>query len=91
MNDDVDPALIKKKFWSYFKATSNSCRIPETVHYGFKYRSKSVDMANLFNKFFSDQFSSPSKYDIDISYSDADMILISVIVMIHFIICTSIE
>ena len=70
LNDDTDPAMIKKKFWSYFKATSNSCRIPATVFYGFKCRSKSTDMANLFNKYFSDQFSSPSVYDIDINYSN---------------------
>ena len=69
INDD-DPALVKKKFWSFFKATSNSCRIPETVHYGNKFRSKDSDVANLFNKFFSDQFSSPSNYDIAVNFSN---------------------
>ena len=29
INDD-DPAIVKKKFWSYYKSTSNSNRIPET-------------------------------------------------------------
>ena len=69
LNDD-DPALVKKKFWSFFKATSNSCRIPETVNYGNKFRSKDSDVADLFNKFFSDQFSSPSNYDIAVDFSD---------------------
>ena len=69
VNED-DPALIKKKVWSYFKATSNSCRIPETVRYGSKFRSNNFDIGNLFNKYFSDQFSSPSKYDINIDYSN---------------------
>ena len=68
--NDEDPALIKKKFWSFFKSTSNSCRIPETVNYGGRFRSESTDVANLFNKFFSDQFSSPSNYDIDINFED---------------------
>ena len=66
ISNDDDPALIKKKFWSFFKSTSNSCRIPETINYGNRFRSKSFDIANLFNKYFSDQFSGPSKYDIDI-------------------------
>ena len=69
LNDD-DPALIKKKFWSFFKSTSNSCRIPETVHYGSKFRSNDLDAGNLFNKYFSDQFSSPSKYDIQIDHEN---------------------
>ena len=69
LNDD-DPALIKKKFWSFFKSTSNSCRIPETVNYGNKFRSQNFDVANLFNKYFSDQFSSPSRYDIDIKFGN---------------------
>ena len=69
VNED-DPALIKKKFWSFFKATSNSCRIPETIHYGAKFRSNNLDVGNLFNKYFSDQFSSPSNYDIEINFSD---------------------
>ena len=69
VNDD-DPALIKKKFWSFFKSTSNSCRIPETVNYGSRFRSENTDVANLFNKFFSDQFSTPSNYDIDLNFNN---------------------
>ena len=67
INDD-DPSIIKKKFWSYYKATSNSCRIPETMNYKGRYRSEKTDVANLFNTYFSDQFSSPSSYDISINF-----------------------
>ena len=70
MNSD-DPALVKKKFWSYYKSTSNSCRVPETVHYKSRFRSAKADVANLFNNFFSDQFSSPSDYNININF-DSD-------------------
>ena len=69
INDD-DPALIKKKFWSFYKSTSNSTRIPETMSYGSKVRSNNKDVACLFNQYFSDQFSLPSKYDIDIDFTD---------------------
>ena len=69
INDD-DPALVKKKFWSYYKSTSNCNRIPETVNYKGKYRSVHADMANLFNSFFSDQFSAPSSYDININFDN---------------------
>ena len=65
-NDD-DPALIKKKFWSYLKSTSNSTRIPETVSYKGRFRSIAKDKGDLFNKFFSDQFSNPSDYNININ------------------------
>ena len=67
-NEDSDPALISKKFWTHVKFTSNSTRIPECVNYGGRFRTKEADQAELFNKFFSDQFSSPSNYDIPINY-----------------------
>ena len=69
INDD-DPALIKKKFWSYLKSTSNSSRIPETVNHKGKFRSKNRDKADLFNKYFAEQFSGPSNYDINISFDN---------------------
>ena len=69
INSD-DPALIKKKFWSFYKSTSNSTRIPGTMNYGPKVRSNSKDVASLFNQYFFDQFSIPSKYDIDIDFSN---------------------
>ena len=67
-NEDSDPALISKKFWTHVKFTSNSTRIPECVNYGGRFRTKEADQAELFNKFFSDQFSAPSNYDIPINY-----------------------
>ena len=72
--DDDDPALIKKKFWSFYKSTSNSCRIPETVSYHGKFKSENKDIANLFNTFFSDQFSTASEYNIEISFEDDTLI-----------------
>ena len=69
MNSD-DPALIKKKFWSYYKSTSNSCRVPETVHYKSRFRSAKFDVADMFNQFFSDQFSTPSQYNININFEN---------------------
>ena len=56
--DDSDPALIPKKFWSHVKSSSNSTRIPETVHYKGWFRNNQKDQAALFNSFFEDQFSS---------------------------------
>ena len=69
MNSD-DPALVKKKFWSYYKSTSNSCRVPNTVHYKSKFRCINGDKAKLFNDFFSDQYSSPSNYDIHVKFEN---------------------
>ena len=68
-NDD-DPALITKKFWAHVKFQSNSCRIPNCVTYDSQLRLKPKDQAELFNKFFFDQFSEPSVYDMDISYDN---------------------
>ena len=68
--DDSDPALISKKFWSHVKSTSNSARIPETVCYKGKFRSNPKDQADIFNTFFHDQFSAPSKYDTNINFEN---------------------
>ena len=64
-----DPALITKKFWSHVKHVNNSHRIPESMYLNGRYRNNSIDKANLFNKFFCDQFSDRSEYNIDIDYS----------------------
>ena len=60
---------ISKKFWAHVKATAKSTRIPETVNYKNTYSSKSKNKADLFNSFFYDQFSSPSKYNINIHFN----------------------
>ncbi len=64
--DNDDPNKITKKFWSYVKATSNNTRIPELVHLDGVYKNASLDQANLFNTFFYQEFSNPSRYDIPI-------------------------
>ena len=58
-----DTSLITKK---YVQSKTKSTRIPDTVWYNKYHRTKPLDQANLFNKFFSDQFSEKSKYDINI-------------------------
>ena len=67
--DDSDSSLISKKFWNYQKSKSKSIRIPETVRYGDRFRSNSKDQAELFNEYFSHQFSGQSKYDLDFDCS----------------------
>ncbi len=64
-----DPALITKKFWSHVKSQSKSRRLPECMYLNGRYRSQSVDKAELFNAFFYDQFSDASNYDISIDWS----------------------
>ena len=72
VEDDTDPSLISKKFWKYVKSKTKSTRIPETVWYKDKFRNDSQEQADLFNEFFFSQFSSESKYDIDISFNAND-------------------
>ena len=67
--DDSDTALISKRFWTHVKSKSKSTRIPESVRYGNRFRNDPTDQANLFNEYFSDQFSEQSDYIIDIDYS----------------------
>ena len=69
--DKDDSGLITKKFWSYVKATANSTRIPELVHLDNSFKSKPLDQAELFNKFFYDQFSEPSLYDTNVDHSNS--------------------
>ena len=71
--DQSDPALVSKKFWSHLKSSSNTSRIPETVCYQGKFRNNPLDQSELFNTYFVDQFSAPSKYNINIDFSlDSD-------------------
>lgn len=79
---------ITKKFWSYVKSKTKSHRIPETVSYGSRFRSNSVDQANLFNEYFSDQFSAPSNYNISINYNNvhsSDDIILNVELTKHYL------
>jgi hypothetical protein len=56
----ADEYVISKKFWSYFKTTSNSNRIPETVFFIETYGANDQEKVDLFNSYFYEQFSSPS-------------------------------
>ena len=76
-NED-DPNYISKKFWSYVKSTNKSHRIPNSVYYGDSHRNTCKEQAALFNKFFSDQFSDKSLYNIDIEKSEDINVLFSV-------------
>ena len=68
--DEENRNHITKKFWSYVKSKSKSHRIPEVVSYKNRIRSNPRDQCELFNKYFFDQFSSPSAYDINIDYTN---------------------
>ncbi len=72
-NDEDDPALISKKFWSHVKSTSKSTRIPSTVNYCGRFRNNPHDQAEIFNEYFQEQFSEASNYNVDIDYSN-DMV-----------------
>ena len=61
LNDDEnDPALIFKTFWTHLKFTNKSIRILESMYYNSRYRNNPKD------QFFVDQFSEASSYNIDI-------------------------
>ena len=47
-------------------------RIPEAIRYGDQFRSLPEDQANLFNKYFFEQFSREISYDIDIDVEHSD-------------------
>ncbi len=64
-----DPALITKKFWSHVKSHSKNNRIPECMFLNNHYRSQPIEKAELFNKFFCDQFSEASAYDVDVDWT----------------------
>ena len=70
VEDDSDPALISKKFWSHVKSKSKSTRIPETVSFGNRFRNNPADQADLFNGYFYEQFSEQSNYNTDIDFSN---------------------
>ena len=68
-SDDNDTALINKKFWSHVKASTNSHRIPESVHYKECHHRDHFRQAEIFNTFFFDQFSEKSNYNIPLDDS----------------------
>ena len=70
--DDNDTNLLSKKFWNYVKQTSKSNRIPEVVCHNSTISHDTKTKADMFNKFFQDQFSNPSTYNIDINFDTDD-------------------
>ena len=66
--DYEDRNLLSKKFWTYVKRTSKSKRITEIVRRDSIISTDAKIKANMFNKFFHDQFSEPSTYNTDISF-----------------------
>ena len=69
---DDDTNLLIKKFWNYVKRTSKSNRIPEVVSHNSTISHDTKTKADMFNKFFQDQFSNPSTYNIDINFDTDD-------------------
>ena len=68
--NEEDPELITKKFYSHVKASSKSNRLPECMNLNGCFRNKSIDKAELFNQYFSEQFSSRSDYKLNIDWSN---------------------
>ena len=67
-DDELNPNVITKKFWSSVKSTSKSSRILEKMQLGNTVRNNSKEIANLFNTHFYNQFSDSSTYEIDIDF-----------------------
>ena len=65
---DSNRNRLAKKFWSHIKSASKNTRVPETIYLGGKSSSDTKVKADMFNRFFFDQFSEASNYDIAISF-----------------------
>ena len=63
---------ITKKFWAHVKSKTKSNRIPEVMKHK-KLSSNNLGKANMFNKYFFDQFSNSSAYDIDVDFMNDNM------------------
>ena len=60
--------VITKKFWAHVKSNTKSNRIPEIMKLMREMSSNNLDKANMFTKYFFDQFSNVSAYEIDIIF-----------------------
>ena len=67
-DDELNPNVITKKFWSSVKFTSKSSRIPGKMQLGNTVRNNSEEISILFNTHFYNQFSDSSTYEIDIDF-----------------------
>ena len=68
-DDDIAPNAITKKFWSSVKSSSKCSRIPDKMYLENTVRKDPIEIANLFNQYFYNQFCECSSYDIDIDFS----------------------
>ena len=68
-----DNNTIAKKFWAHVKSKTKSTRIPEVMKLNNNISSNNLAKANMFNKYFFDQFSNKSTHDIDIDFTKDDM------------------
>ena len=84
-DDTSNLNIITKKFWSYVKSSSNTSRIPDVVSHSECFKSTAIDKANLFNKYFCDQFSSPSHYNIDIDFDQDNFLSILGLILELFV------
>ena len=64
---------IAKKFLAHVKSKTKSTRIPEVMKLNNNISSNNLAKANMFDKYFFDQFSNKSTYDIDIDFIKDDM------------------
>ena len=69
----MDEVVITKQFWSYVKSKSKSNGIPEVLKQNNVISSDNLTKANMFNKYFFEQFSSSSTYDVDINFSKKEL------------------
>ena len=68
-----DNNVIAKKFWAHVKSKTKSTRIQEVMKLNNNISSNNLAKANMFNKYFFDQFSYKSTHDIDIDFTKDDM------------------
>ena len=66
--------VITKKFWSHVKSKTKCGRIPEVLKHNNSISSDNVTKANMFWKYFYDQYTKHSSYDIDIDFSDDNLL-----------------
>ena len=65
-----DRNTITKKFLAHVKSRSKSNCITEVVKHKDSISSNNLNKANMFNKYFYDQFPNFATYDIDIDFSN---------------------
>ena len=69
-----DSNVITKKFWSHIKSKTKCNRIPEVLKHNNSISSHNLTKANMFNKYFYEQFSNGSSYTIDIDFTDDNLL-----------------